>query len=158
MIKRLLFYALFICLSCNQMILAQKSLSIVNSSDNTVRRIDLNSIDKITFTNTDVLIQQNNGNKDSYSFTTVGKLYFETTTGVSNPLAVNSQNIFPNPANEFISIKNIQPGTQVKIYNLSGIMVANIIYPASGHININNLQKGLYIVKTEIQTLKFMKL
>lgn len=73
---------------------------------------------------------------------------------------VNSISIYPNPATDFIYIKNLKGLASYKIFDQSGrIVLQNLLNEEK--INVNSLSKGNYILqiisKDKTQSLKFIK-
>ncbi|MEY8761877.1 leucine-rich repeat domain-containing protein [Chryseobacterium tongliaoense] len=63
--------------------------------------------------------------------------------------------IYPNPAKEYI---NLNPkAKEIKIFSLEGKIVLNKKDNKESKINISNLPIGVYIVKTELGSTKFIK-
>ena len=79
-----------------------------------------------------------------------------TTTGnqeISNSL--NPVRVYPNPAKDFISINSDE---NVEIFSLNGMKVyTNSNYKKDEKINLSQFEKGIYFVKTNNQTTKFIK-
>lgn len=65
--------------------------------------------------------------------------------------------IYPNPATSVITISNLEPGTEYKIYNTLGLEVASGIY--NKNIDVANLLSGVYFIQIPStgETLKFAK-
>jgi hypothetical protein len=82
------------------------------------------------------------------------------TTGVANQNSKPQIKIYPNPANEQITIQGISKEARVEIYNVSGQLVKSIQSPSTS-IDISQLEKGFYFLKVtsegKSQTLKFVK-
>ncbi len=72
-------------------------------------------------------------------------IYFEDATGINN-FKVESLIVYPNPATDYITIKNNENLTAVSIYSVNGQMVYNISNPSS-KINISSLTSGTYTLK-----------
>lgn len=72
---------------------------------------------------------------------------------------MRSYKIYPNPANEFINIENPnRNNTEISIFDMSGKMVKNIISNREmERIDISDLLRGVYIVKSLNFTAKFVK-
>lgn len=72
----------------------------------------------------------------------------------------NSGSIYPNPAENFIYLKNIKDAKSYKITDISGRLIA-IDSLTKDYINIQDLSPGNYILqismKEKIQTFKFIK-
>ena len=112
----------------------------------------------------DCYIQDNNSNQ-----------YFFKSTDIQDTIisvAINNNrdgfNIFPNPANDFVNVKAIYPGSIIKnirILNMQGVICYNKSFKnnCKDHIiDIANFYPGQYIVKVEglksISNLKLVKL
>jgi len=70
----------------------------------------------------------------------------EYETGLNN-IGENSLSIYPNPANDYITIYTSESNYRVLIYNTDGIPVLNQKVEGDKLINISSLQKGVYVVK-----------
>lgn len=115
------------------------------------------------------------GNADSLAFTMsstdVGNYgmntpaYFAVDNVVTSDGVVAVENvdaktlfeIFPNPANEFFVLKNLEnENVEVAIFDMIGRMVynadANTLTGFQNEINIQNLAKGTYMVKVQTET------
>ncbi|SHL75982.1 BspA family leucine-rich repeat surface protein [Chryseobacterium polytrichastri] len=72
----------------------------------------------------------------------------------------NDITIYPNPANDFIYVKNLKGNSTYKIFDLSGRIIQQDILNDE-KINVSNLMSGNYILqiisKDKTQTLKFIK-
>ena len=70
--------------------------------------------------------------------------------------------LFPNPATNEITIRyygNVNPNTEVVLYNTIGQSIIEIPLPNSGQINISvlGLTNGIYFVKCGNKVTKFLK-
>jgi hypothetical protein len=64
--------------------------------------------------------------------------------------------VFPNPAKNILYV-NSQAGAEVKIYNIAGSLVmSKITSSANEKLNISNLPSGLYLIKVNNYTQKFI--
>ena len=67
--------------------------------------------------------------------------------------------IFPNPSNDFITVKNLNSTIAYEIINLSGKRVKTGI--SDGEIEIKNLENGIYFLQISsgynYKVLKFIK-
>ena len=83
-----------------------------------------------------------------------------------SPLSTNEVekvrwNIYPNPVKNnilFVNGKDIQKIKRIEIYNISGALVQVVENPFSkgNNIQLRNLNKGVYILKAENTTQKFI--
>lgn len=60
--------------------------------------------------------------------------------------------MYPNPAQDRITLEASTPIGKVIIYNVLGKEVANAILETKGTVNISNLQSGVYFVKSAMST------
>ena len=73
---------------------------------------------------------------------------------INNP----TLSVYPNPTSESITITGIETGETIRIYNLSGALLGT--YTATSEkltIDISNLAKGTYLLKTSAQSFKIIK-
>ena len=67
-------------------------------------------------------------------------------------------NISPNPSSHFIQISGLQKTEQYQIYNILGKQIAKGIISNNETINIENLKKGMYLLKiNNVSSRKFLK-
>lgn len=94
-----------------------------------------------------------------YAYSDVKKITFEElTTGITNtPVANINGSITFTESN--ILFRGFNPLEQVFIYNTSGLLISKHSVNNQGNLDVNTscLGKGLYIVKTNSQSFKFLK-
>ncbi len=88
---------------------------------------------------------------------------YETNTGIDN-VFFERLTIFPNPANEEITIKSSSPGGRkyLAIYNIIGQKLINMpVINTNMTINVSNLKPGVYLVRLKygniVEMGKFLK-
>jgi len=128
--------------------------------DSSEKKIDLSTLNKITFTSSDLILNYQAGTAENVAKSDIRKLVFSSTTGVNQINAVKTLQVYPNPAYEFIQVKNIPDASYIAtIYSITGSQVLSIrIYTISQQIDISSLSKGLYFLKINNQITKFTKL
>ncbi|MGE0077138.1 MAG: T9SS type A sorting domain-containing protein [Bacteroidales bacterium] len=86
-----------------------------------------------------------------------GNMY-QTVTNITNPSSESKLKVFPNPASDYITISTSDNTTvtSVQIVNMTGTVVLNQTGSNLESINIQNLPKGLYIVKVSPKTGKYI--
>ncbi len=95
-----------------------------------------------TLTNNEILVS---GVTDNLQVKYLAK--YKLTEVLSTKDIENSKiQIYPNPANEFISIDNLSNNTEFEIYDIQGKLVNKEKYKNS-QISLKNLSKGIYILK-----------
>ncbi len=75
--------------------------------------------------------------------------------------SANTPEIYPNPANQILTVSNAQ-GAVVMIYNNSSVLVKKQTLTTNNELDVSSLQPGLYIIRLivngKIYTYKFVKL
>ena len=66
--------------------------------------------------------------------------------------------IYPNPVHDVLTLRNLQGKQIVCIYALDGRMVKTFEATGEQTVDISNLSRGIYLVNTQSQTLKMIKL
>ena len=79
----------------------------------------------------------------------------EVATSIQNKADLNQVYIYPNPATRYLNIEGIDNG-QIRIFNVLGknVLTTQII---NQQIDIFGLSKGIYFIKWEDSTIRFMK-
>lgn len=143
--------------ACN--VRAQNSMTIQQSNGNSPT-ILLNEIEKITFSNNNLVIDNKDGNDVIYALASIKNITFEATkTDIDEEITLTSIfSVYPNPADNVIYL-NTPNNTSIRIYRMDGIAVMSLnSVNANEAINISNLPKGIYFVKSNHYTTKFYKL
>lgn len=83
-------------------------------------------------------------------------LPYEGTEDVEEYVEINDINVYPNPAGSHIYLTGISEGENVEIYNMTGKLVASFKYDG-GAVDVANLTSGLYVVRSNGLTTKFVK-
>ncbi|MFC2086625.1 T9SS type A sorting domain-containing protein, partial [Bacteroidota bacterium] len=69
-----------------------------------------------------------------------------TVTTNINQIAMDKIEVYPNPANDYIRIRNLEDVNNVTIINTNGMIVKELSYP-SDYISVSDLKKGIYIIR-----------
>ena len=81
----------------------------------------------------------------------------QTPTGIITPTSQTDFSVYPNPANEFISIRSDNAEINaLQIINITGKVVLNERGSRLESINIQNLTEGIYIVRACLNTGKWV--
>jgi len=75
-----------------------------------------------------------------------GKLTITLATEVS-PAKALAVSVYPNPAVDYIYIKNLPEKTTILIFNLQGKLIKNSIVNETERIDVNDLPHGVYVIK-----------
>lgn len=86
---------------------------------------------------------------------------WKSTLSTDEKIAQNNLDIYPNPVKNntlFVNGRDIQKIKRIEIYNISGALVQVVENPFSkgNNIQLRNLNKGVYILKAENTTQKFI--
>jgi hypothetical protein len=79
----------------------------------------------------------------------------ELSTGVNNIAADNVFAIYPNPAQDVVTISGLTAPTLVTVMDLTGKTVLKTI--TTGEINLSGVSSGMYLLNVKKNTLKLMK-
>jgi hypothetical protein len=160
--RRLLFIAIlaaFIGLSITKM--QSQSNLILRFNDGSEKSSALSSIGKIIFSGTNMILNYNDGTTGAYDESLVNKMVFNVVSGIEPVTGTSSElSIYPNPATDYISLKNTPEGeVNLCIYSLDGaVLISSELLSAAQQIDISALKKGFYVIKVNNQAMKFMKL
>ena len=102
----------------------------------------------------------NDGNKDNPRTVTMNSdlvlvAFFKTTGVEENQESILS--IYPNPARESIRIEGLENTCEVQIYNSLGALVRVVTVTADQEIGIGDLASGLYLIRCNNQSIRFIK-
>ena len=87
-----------------------------------------------------------------------GRIILSPATAIFE-LVVNNQNlIYPNPVKDMLNFKNIVFGSNVEILDITGKVCKEFMVDSNiSMVNLSDLQNGLYFIRTEKFTCKFIK-
>jgi len=137
---------------------------VVKTTDGTEKKTELSDLLKFTFSEGKLVFYYTDNTSDSFGLESLSGLYFgEVSTGTETTLDDSESaaiSVYPNPVRDVIYIKNVpQDVSTVKIYRADGGLVCVKQLGSSGsQVNVSNLSFGLYILKTNNQSCKFVKL
>lgn len=77
------------------------------------------------------------------TYVAIDNINYSIVTGIENVVASNKLNVYPNPANDNITV-NGTDFSSVEISNLNG---ESVLTSTATNINISNLASGIYVVK-----------
>lgn len=121
---------------------------------------ELGSIDKVTFSKTGFSILLKNQTTEDFSFENVTKITFGDETGVQAEMAENFDLVVsPNPVGATLNVKgyNATEPAQLVIYSVAGGEVLRANAWKGESLDVAHLASGIYILKIDNQTLKFIK-
>lgn len=122
----------------------------------------LTESDRVYFENNETLVVETASNdkdiqSDRFNLADIRKI---TCAETENLTEENYSNVFlsPNPVHNIFMLRNLNGKETLHIYALDGRMVMSVEASENQLIDISNLPTGLYLVKTEHQTHKIIKL
>ena len=118
--------------------------------------------DRVYFDNNETLVVEiavyNKGlRSDRFSLADIRKITCHEVEGVSED-PNTSVCLVPNPVHDAFMLRNLNGKETLHIFTLDGRMVMSVEASENQLIDISGLPVGLYLVKTEHQTLKMIKL
>ena len=123
---------------------------------NNTETIDFANLDKITFSGTTVNILQTDGTTTSAAMSDINRIHFSSYNSIDN-LKATTDELINYISNDYIAV-NCHAGESICIYNIIGTkLICTRQQSDNGIISIANLPKGIYIIKTNDQTAKFVK-
>lgn len=137
---------------------------VLKAVDGTENAKQLAILKKISFSNSNLLVDYKNGSTDTYSLSNVRKVYFKSAT-TATEIPILSENtakltVYPNPVRDVLYLQNAPEGNfTAYIYRMDVVLMTAIeVSAGSKSINVAHLSGGLYLLKINNQTCKFIKL
>ena len=123
---------------------------------NNTETIEFAKLDKITFSGTTVNILQTDGTTTSAAMSDINRIHFSSYNSIDNLKATTGE-LINYISNDYIAV-NCHAGESICIYNIIGTkLICTRQQSDNGIISIAHLPKGIYIIKTNDQTAKFVK-
>lgn len=170
MTHKMLKISLFV-LSLSGLTSIQAQNLYIKPKDNAQLFIELNNIQKLTFSQGKVVAHKYNSGIDTFNLNELRFLSFQNyLTAIDERKTKTANNYFsayPVPANDWLYVdlrKNENPNGFISILSLDGkiLKTSNSNSEVIVKLNISNLPTGVYICQfsnnLEIQTIKFIKL
>jgi hypothetical protein len=135
----------------------------VRTYDQKVKAFDLTTLQSLSFLDNSLLLKKLSGTSETYNLSTVSALYFNSLYTGSNIITVNGKDkqmtIFPNPGTHYIRISRIPSSTvAVSVISLDGrIRMQTEITSDNPLLQIDELERGMYLLKINNQVIKFIK-
>lgn len=143
--------------------LAGKAQSLIIRFQDGSENVELlSSLQKLSFSDGNLLMTYHSGSSEMVELTTIQKLYFETQTSIPDDVNITDARLllYPNPASNEIYLKNIPTGTAtVFIYRMDGKLILQIPVSANSEtFSVESFAEGFYLLVANDQTIKFIKL
>ena len=141
---------------------AQSTQMTIHLNDGNERTYFMNESDRVYFEDNETLVVEiavygKNVRSDRFNLADIRKITCQETEGVTE---TSNASVFlsPNPTHDAFMLHNLNGRQSVNIYALDGRLVKSAEVSENQLIDISDLPVGLYLVKTESQTLKMIKL
>ena len=140
-------------------LVAQSTQMTIFMNDGSERSYIMTESDRVYFENNETLVVEItvNAKSDRYNLADIRKITCAETEGVSEASGTEVY-LSPNPVHNTVMLRNLNGKETILIYTLDGRMVMSVEASENQLIDISALPIGLYLVKTEHQTLKMIKL
>jgi outer membrane protein assembly factor BamB len=129
---------------------------LINGKDGSTTDLNLENLRKITFSKGNMKASYSDGTYSEYALSTIGKLAFETGTGLNSReimdghLAYSSQN-----GTAFVTDSK---GSNLTVYNISGkVVLQKQISTDAESVDLSGLQDGFYLLRLNGITVKIRK-
>ena len=155
--KKLALTFLFVLFMCG--LRAQSYELVIRLNDQSETIWTDESLRNIYFIDEDdmlVVVENESLATHQYDFAKINKIYFKSGVGVTELNKDEASFVFPNPANNKIRIFGIE-NQEIEIFSTDGKLILKERYEGKS-IDVSSLPKGLFLIKTNGQTLKFNKI
>ena len=138
---------------------AQSTQMTIYLNDGAERTYFMTPSDRVYFEDNEVLVVETTVTmrSDRYNLADIRKITCAEAVGVQEDSGT-SPFLSPNPVHDTFILRNLNGEETVRIYALDGRLMKSMEVTSEQHIDISDLPIGLYLVKTEHQTLKMIKL
>ena len=137
---------------------AQSTQMTIHFNDGTERSYYMSENDRVYFEDNETLVVELAPTKsDRFNLADIRKITCDKSESVSEVSNASVQ-LFPNPSHDAFLLRNLNERQTVCIYALDGRIMKSFETTVDQWIDISDLPIGLYLVKTEHQTLKMIKL
>lgn len=125
---------------------------VVTTASGDVIKFDLSGGVNVAFSDTEVIITSDNS-EVKLPVTDFARFDFSDDASVDD---TTIQSVMVIVGNDFINLSGLPGRSLVQLFTLNGISVANITADDSGGASIRSLSKGIYILKTQLSTIKVL--
>ena len=139
---------------------AQVSMNILDWSGEN-RSVRVASIDKITFTEDDLVLNYNNSNAESLDMLSIRKITFRgSPLGIADVIGTEDKIAVSFHSGNQLLINNLPDGKHhLAVYSIAGILVhRSVVDSGSPAVHVNCIGKGVYIAFINNQAVKFVML
>ena len=140
-----------------------EAITIHLNSSETPTQIAIADVSKIVFETTQFNIKNNkNGAVKYFDYSDVIKITFNEELNTESIEVVDANAtlaLFPNPAKDYLTINDADDlhGSDLCIHSLTGSLISKQTNWNGEKINVSHLNPGIYFIKLNSTTLKFIK-
>lgn len=129
-------------------------LYVVDATNNKTS-YNVNDIQKITFSDGNIVIDTNNGSTSHYAISTLQQFYLDTPTADGIESNLTDATAYPVWANQQITIQ----GTfaRAELYNANGMTLGQLHAGQPATFDTADLPAGIYLVRIDGKSYKIMK-
>jgi hypothetical protein len=135
---------------------------VVQAKGGSETAIALSTVQRITFSGSNLLVSKKDGTQSSFTTANVQKLLFglRSATAISETSTVsNNLRVYPNPAVDVLFVKGVSSNKGLKVYNITGVAqaVPSTLIADGLQLNVGALPQGVYLIQVNNKTIKFQK-
>ena len=123
----------------------------------TEQSIQLNNLRKITFSGSNLVLNYVSGSTQTYGFSSLEKMYFNTLVTIQE-VAQSNTDVFFNPSDNQIHFRNLGEGAHpVTIFRMDGKAVVSTNVQPGESVDMSGFPTSIYLVRIDNQVVKFKK-
>jgi hypothetical protein len=134
---------------------------VIRMDDGTEYDEPLSALQKLTFSQDELIVNFISGPGDAYPLSDIRKLYFNLAVSTDENTFAPGHGpvVFPNPAGNFITVRGIPADAGfISIYRMDGAPVlVKTVSADCESLDVTGLPSGLYLLKASGYTTKFIK-
>lgn len=129
---------------------------VIKSKDGSSKDLDLENLRKITFSKGNMVATYTDKTYFEYAISTIGKLAFETGTGMNAIGIMDGHLAYSSQTGE--AYVTGSKGSTLSVYNISGkVVLQKQISTDAESVDLSGLQDGFYLLKLNGITVKIRK-
>ena len=129
---------------------------LINGKDGSTTDLNLENLRKITFSKGNMKASYSDGTYSEYALSTIGKLAFETGTGLNSIEIMDGHLAYSSQTGD--AYVTGSKGSTLSVYNISGrVVLKQAITTDAENIDLSGLQDGIYLLKLNGVTVKIRK-
>ena len=140
-------------------LMAQTPVSLILSTSTGAEQLwELATIQKISFSGDDMLVNLKSGTISTFGLSEINKFYFSTRTGIlENKLTDDSMPLIVSKSTSELTV-NTQGAKRVELLHIDGSHLQQVTVDGDQcTVSINHLPQGIYLVRVADKVAKFVK-